>query len=49
MLHHGLFTWKVNCYCSFTDVFIAVTTNIHNKVSFNIECFKQVFEYVSNI
>ena len=40
MLHHGLFTWKRNCYCSFTDVLIAVATNIHDKVSFNRECFK---------
>ena len=32
MLHCGLFTWKVNS-CSFTDVFIAVASNIHNKVS----------------
>ena len=40
MLHYGLFTWKGNCYCSFIDVFIAVATNIHNKVSLNIECFK---------
>ena len=40
MFHYGLFTWKGNCYCSFSAVFISVTTNIHNKVSFNIECFK---------
>ena len=45
MLHHGLFTWKGNCYCSFTDVFIAVATNIHNKVSFNIECFKNFLSF----
>ena len=25
MLHHGLFTWKGNCYCSFRDFFIAFT------------------------
>ena len=40
MLHYGLFTWKGNCYCSFTDVFIAVAMNIYNKVSFNMEWFK---------
>ena len=40
MLRYGLFTWKVNCYYSFRNVFIAVAINIHNKVSFNIECFK---------
>ena len=45
MLHYGLFTWKGNCYCSFTDVFIAVATNIHNKVSFNIECFKNFLSF----
>ena len=28
---------------SFTDVFIAVTTNIHNKVLFNIECLRTFF------
>ena len=36
MLRYGLFTWKVNCYYSFRNVFIAVAINIHNKVSFNI-------------
>ena len=45
MLYYGLFTWKGNCYCSFTDVFIAVATNIHNKVSFNIECFKNFLSF----
>ena len=45
MLHYGLFSWKGNCYCSFTDVFIAVATNIHNKVSFNIECFKNFLSF----
>ena len=45
MLHYGLFTWKGNCYCSFTDVFIAVATNIHKKVSFNIECFKNFLSF----
>ena len=39
-LYYGLFTWKGNCYCSLRDVFIAVAINIHNKVLFNIECFK---------
>ena len=34
-----MFTWKVNS-CSFTDVFIAVASNIHNKVSLNVEYFK---------
>ena len=45
VLHYGLFTWKVNCYCSFTDGFIAVAINIHNKVSFNIECFKNFLSF----
>ena len=40
MLHYSLFTWKSNCYCSFTDVFIAVATNIRYKVSFNIKYYK---------
>ena len=40
MLHymvcsHGKVIVTIN---SFTDAFIAVTINIHNKVSFNIEC-----------
>ena len=35
-----LFTWKGNCFYSFTDVLVAVAINIQNKVSFNIECFK---------
>ena len=30
---------KVTHYC-FTDVLVAVTMNIHDKVSFNKECFK---------
>ena len=25
-----------------SDVFVAITINIHNKVSFNIECFKNL-------
>ena len=45
MLHYGLFTQKAYCYCSFTDVFVAVTINIHNKVSFNIECFKNFLSF----
>ena len=45
MLHFGLFTWKDNCYYSFTDVFIAITIDIHNKVSFNIECFKNFLSF----
>ena len=40
MLHYGLFTWKGNCYDSFTDALVAIAMNIHNKVSCNIECFK---------
>ena len=48
MLHHGLFTWKRNCYCSFTDVLIAVATNIHDKVSFNRECLRTFF-FFNNI
>ena len=47
MLHYGLCTWKANCYCSFTDVFIVVATNIHNKVSFNIKCFKNFLPFSS--
>ena len=38
----GLFTWKSNCYYIFTDVFVAVAINIHDTVSFNIECFKNL-------
>ena len=40
MFHYGLFTWKVNGYFSITDVLVAIPINIHNKVSLNIECFK---------
>ena len=47
MLHYSLSTWKDNCYCSFTDVFVAITINIHNKVSFNIECFKNFLPFSS--
>ena len=47
MLDYGLFTWKGNCYCSFTDVFIAVATNIH-KVSFNIKMFQELSLFLSN-
>ena len=36
MHHYGLFRWKGNCYYSFTDVFVAVTIYIYNKVSFDI-------------
>ena len=46
MLHYGLFTWKGNCY-SFTDVFVAITININDKVSFNMECFKNSFPFPS--
>ena len=44
MLHYGLFTWKGNFY-SFTDVFVAMTINIHNKISFNMECYKNTFPF----
>ena len=47
MLRYGLFTWKVNCYYSFRNVFIAVAINIHNKVSFNIEGFKNFLPFSS--
>ena len=42
MHHYGLFRWKGNCYYSFTDVFVAVTIYIYNKVSFDrhVEYFK---------
>ena len=43
MLHDGLFTWKDNCYYSFTDVLVAVAMKIHNKVSFNIEYVSRTF------
>ena len=42
-----LFRWKGNCYCSFTDVFIAIANNIHNKVSFNLEYFKNFLSFSS--
>ena len=45
MLYYGLFTGKGNCYCSFRDVFVAVAINIHNKVLFNIECFKNFLSF----
>ena len=38
---------KVIVIISFTDVFVAVTINIHNKVSFNIECFKNSVPFSS--
>ena len=47
MLLYGLFTWKGNYYYSLTDVFVAVAINIHNKVSFNIECFKNFLPFSS--
>ena len=46
-LHYGLFTWKGNCYLSFTDFFVVITINIHNKVSFHIECFKNSLPFSS--
>ena len=42
-----MFTWKENFYYSFTDVFVAITINIHNKVSFNVECFKNFLPFSS--
>ena len=45
MLYYGLYTWEGNCYCSFTDVFIAVATNFYNRVSFNIEWFKNFLSF----
>ena len=45
MHHYGLFTWKSKSYCSFTDVFIAYAINMHNKFSFNIECFKNFLHF----
>ena len=45
LLHYGLFTWKGNCYNSFTDVFIAVAIKI--EVSFNIECSKNFLPFSS--
>ena len=45
MLYYGLYTWEGNCYCSFTDVFIAVAINIYNRVSFNIEWFKNFLSF----
>ena len=47
MLHCGLLTWKGNFYNSFTDFFVAITINIHNKVSFNIECIKNSLPFSS--
>ena len=47
MPHYGWFTWKGNCYYNFTDVFVAITINIHNKVSFNIECFENYLPFSS--
>ena len=38
---------KVIVIISFTDVFVAITINIHNKVSFNIECFKNSVPFSS--
>ena len=38
---------KVIVIISFTDVFVAITINIHNKVSFNIECFKNYLPFSS--
>ena len=49
MLHYGVFIWKDNYYYSFTDVFVAITIDIHNKVSFNIEYFKNFLSFSSII
>ena len=38
---------KIIVIISFTDVFVAITINIHNKVSFNIECFKNSVPFSS--
>ena len=38
---------KVIVIISFTDVFVAITINIHNKFSFNIECFKNSVPFSS--
>ena len=38
---------KIIVIISFTDVFVAITINIHNKVSFNIECFKNFLLFSS--
>ena len=38
---------KIIVIISFTDVFVAITINIHNKVSFNIECFKNSLPFSS--
>ena len=47
MPHYGLFTWKGKCLKSFTDVFVAIAINIHNKILFNIECFKKFLRFSS--
>ena len=47
MLRYGLFTWKGNCYYSFKDVLVAITINVHNKVSFNIGYFKNFLPFSS--
>ena len=47
MLYYGLFTWKGNCYYSFTDFLITVAMKIHDKVSFNVECFKNFLPFSS--
>ena len=47
MLHYSLFKWKGNCCYSFTDVLVAVTMKIHEKVSFNTECFKNFLPFSS--
>ena len=47
MLYCGLFTWRGNCYYSFTNIFIAVAINIHDTISFNIECFKNFLPFSS--
>ena len=38
---------EINCYNSFTDVFIAIAINIHDKVSFDIQCLKNFLPFSS--
>ena len=47
IIPYGLLTWKGNCYYSFTDFFVALTINIHNEVSYNIECFNNFLPFCS--
>ena len=47
MLHYRLFTWKGNCYDSFTVFSVVVPMIIHNKVSSNIVCLKNFLSFSS--